>query len=82
MGGGDAVLVENLAVGGEAAVEIVAVPRRQPLGAIVRVVLRDVSLAGDHIGRADPKSAAALGHRLAGADHAVARGNAVARIDP
>ena len=77
----DAVEVKDFAIGGQAAVKVVAVPRRQTFGVIARVFFRNVDAAGDHIGRTDPVGAAAFGHRLAVSDDSRARGDAVAGID-
>src|SRR5665213_1272293 len=65
----DAVEVRNLAVGGIAAVEILAVPRGKTNRLVMRIVLRDVHAAADEIGRSDTVAAATLGHRLAWVDH-------------
>src|SRR6185312_10351447 len=81
MRGGDGVFVENLAVGGIAAVKFVAVPGGHADGAVLRVHLRHVSAAGDHIGLADTVDAATFGHRLAGLDHAGAGRHAVTGIN-
>src|SRR5690242_19800260 len=81
MRGGDGVFVENLAIGGIAAVEFVAVPRRHADGAVLRVHLRHVSAAGDYVGLANAVDAAAFGQRLAGLDHAGAGGHAITGID-
>jgi hypothetical protein len=82
MRGRNPVHVVDLAIGGLAAVKIVAIPGREALRAIVRVFLGDVSLAADHIGAPDPVGAAAFRHRLARTDDARARRHAVARVDP
>ena len=64
----DAVAVKDFAIGGQAAVKVVAVPRRQTLGVIARVFFRNVDAAGDRIGRTDSIDAAAFGDRLAVSD--------------
>ena len=78
---GNPVLVVDLAVRGQPAVEIRSVPGGHAFGAIVFVVLGHVHAAGDLIGLADAIGAAALGDRLAFLDHARAGGDAVARVD-
>src|SRR4051812_36832989 len=80
MGGGNRFHVVDFAVSGEAAVEIIAVPRGEPLAAIARVLLRRVGLPADHIRPADAVDAPALRHRLAGLDHPRRGSDAVFRI--
>ena len=82
MRGRDRIHVEDFAIGGVAAVEIVAVPGGHADGAVIDVFMRHVFAARHHIGLADPVDAAALGHRLARLDHAGAGGDAVFGIDP
>ena len=81
MGGRDRIAIEDLAVGGEPAVEGAAVPRGEAVADVAAAVLRDIGAAGDHVGLADQLAAAALRHRLAVGDHPRARGDAVFRID-
>ncbi len=78
---GNRVFVEDLAVGGVAAVEFVAVPGGDADRAVIDIFARDISAPGDHIGLADPVDAAAFGHRLAERDHPCAAGDAVTGID-
>src|ERR1019366_7391890 len=82
MRGRNRINVEDFAVGGIAALEVVAVPGGQADGAVVDVFLRDIFAAADQVGLADPVDAAALRHRLAIRDDAGAGGNAVFGIDP
>src|SRR5450830_1097256 len=82
MGGRNRIHVEDFAVGGIAAVEVVAVPGGQADRAVVDVFLRDIFAAADQIGLADPVDAAALWHRLARLDHPGAGGDAIFGIDP
>src|SRR5664279_1126109 len=82
MRGRNRIHVEDFAVGGIAAVEIVAVPGGQADGAVIHVFLRDIFAAAHRIRLADPVDAAALWHRLAIGDDAGAGGNAVFGIDP
>ncbi|MGY4359586.1 hypothetical protein ACVW0J_006079 [Bradyrhizobium sp. i1.7.7] len=56
--------VEHFAIGGQAAVEIVAVPGRHTLGAVVDVLLRHVGPAAHNIGLADAVGAAAFRNRI------------------
>ena len=77
----NAVGIENFAISRGAAVKILAVPRGNAHGAVVRIVLGDIDTAADHIGRTDPVDATALRHRLARLDQARARRNAVTRVD-
>ena len=81
MRGRDRRHVVDLAVGGRPAVEILAVPGRQALGAVIGIFLRLVGPAADGVGLADAIGAAALGHRLAERDQARARRHAVFRIE-
>ena len=78
---GNPVEVEDLAVCGQAAVEIVAVPGGETRGLIMRIFLGDVGAAGDRVRRPDMVAAAALGHRIAVGDDTRAWRNAVARVD-
>ena len=80
MRGRDRRHVVDFAVGGRPAVEILAVPGRQALGAVVGVFLGLVGAAADDIRLADPVGAAALGHRLAERNEARARRHAIFRI--
>ena len=73
--------VKNLAIGGQPAVEIIAVPGGHALGAVVRVFLGNIDAAGHRIGLADPVGAAALRHGIAERHHARARGHPVFGID-
>src|SRR5262245_24976127 len=81
MSGRDAVDVIDFAVGGQAAVEILAVPGGGALLAVARVLARHVSLACYGVGLADPVGAATLGHRLAALHNARTRRYAILRID-
>src|SRR5450631_4563365 len=65
MRGRNRIHVEDFAVGGIAAVEVVAVPGGQADGAVIHVFLRDIFAAADRIRLTDPVDAAALWHRLA-----------------
>ena len=73
--------VEHFAIGCLAAVEIVAVPGRQALGAVVDVLLRHVGPPGNHIGLSDAVGAAALGYGVAERHDSRARRDAVFGID-
>src|SRR5829696_1991016 len=80
--GGDRMTVEDLAVGGEPAMEGGAIPGGEAGAGIAGDVLaRDVGLAGDLIGPADELAPAALRHRLAVLDDAGTGDDAVFRID-
>lgn len=82
VGGGDRVAVEHLAVGGHAAVEGRAVPGGEPLAHVaVRILLRHVGLAGDHVGLAGVAAAAALRDHVALVVEARARLDPVFRVD-
>ena len=65
MGRGQRGHVENFAIGGQPAVEIIAIPGGHALGAVVRVLFRHVDPACDGIGLADAVGSAALRHGLA-----------------
>jgi hypothetical protein len=81
MRGGQRSHVEHFAIGGQPAVEIIAIPGRQALLAIIDVFFGDVDPAADGIGFADTVGAAALGHGIAQRDHPRAGGNAISGID-
>ena len=81
MCGRNRIHVEDFAIGGVAAVEIVAVPRGHAHFAVVDIFLRRVFPAGNGIGLADAVDAAALRHRLAWLDHPGTGRGAVFRID-
>ncbi len=81
MGGGQRRHVEHFAIGGQPAVEIVAIPGGQPLLAIIGVLFRHVDPASHGIGLADAVGATALRHGFAKCHHARAGGNAVFGID-
>ena len=65
MGGGQRGHVEHFAIGGQPAVEIVAIPGGQAFLAIIDIFFGDIDPAADGIGFADAVGAAALGHRIA-----------------
>src|SRR5687768_17232142 len=73
--------VEDFAIRRQAAVEIVAIPGRDTFSAVIDVLFRHISAAGDHIRLADAIGTAALWHRITGTDDARAGGDAVFRID-
>src|SRR4249920_741351 len=73
--------VKDFAVGGVAAVEIVAVPGGHALRRVIGVFLRDIDTASHRIRLADAINAAALWDRLARLNGARACGNAVTWID-
>ena len=73
--------VEDFAVGGQPAVEIVAVPGSEPLLAIIDVFLRHIDPAADHVGLADAVNPAALRHGLAKRHDTGTRGDAIFGID-
>jgi hypothetical protein len=77
MRGGQRGHVEHLAIGGQPAVKIVAIPGGQPLRAIVGVLFGNVDPASDGIGFADAVGTAALWHGVTKRHHARAAGNAV-----
>src|SRR6185312_10949973 len=77
----DGVHVEDFAIGGVAAVKIVAIPGGKASGGVIHVFLRNVSAAADDVRMADPIDAAAFRHRLAGGNYAFAAGNAITGID-
>src|SRR5439155_25304370 len=81
MRGGDGVRVEDFAIRGRAAMKIGAVPGGDPVGPIMRVVLRDINVARYHVRRTDPVDAPALWHWRSGFDQAGTRLDAVTRID-
>jgi hypothetical protein len=62
-------------------VEIISVPRSEPLLAIVGVLFRNVDLAANGIGSADAVGATALGHGVTKSDHARAAGNPIFGIN-
>lgn len=68
MGGGQPVHIKYFAIGGQPAVEIVAVPGCQPLLAVMRIRFGDIEPAGNDIGLANPVDTAALRHGLAERD--------------
>ena len=74
--------VEDFAIGGIAAVEIIAIPGGHADGAVIDILFRDVNPAGHRIRLADPVDAAAFWHRLAWFNNTRARRNAVTWIDP
>ena len=61
--------IEYFAVGGQSAVEIVAIPGGHPLLPIIDVLLRHIDPPRYSIGFADPVGAAALWHRFPEFDH-------------
>jgi hypothetical protein len=73
--------VEDLAVGGEPAMEVIAVPGGHSLGAIVGIFLRHVDPARDSVRLADTIGTPALRHGLSESHDAGAGGNAVFGID-
>src|SRR3569623_1243470 len=77
MGSGDRSHVEHLAIGGQASVEIVAIPGGQPFGTIMSIFLGYVGPPPDLIRLTDAVGSAALWHRLVEIDHARAGGHAV-----
>jgi hypothetical protein len=62
--------VIDLAVGGQPAVEVAAVPRRDALDAIGGILGRDIGASVDAVGLTHAIDAAALRHRLALLDDA------------
>jgi len=82
MGRGQRSHVENFAIGGQPAMEIIAVPGSQPFLAIGGIFFRHIHPPCNGIGLADPVSTAALRHRFAESNNAGTAGNAVFRIDP
>ena len=74
--------VEDFAIRGVAAVEIVAVPGGHADRAVVRILFGDINPARYRIRLADPVHAAAFRHRLTRFYDARAGRNAVARINP
>jgi hypothetical protein len=78
----DRMHVEDFAIRGVAAVEIVAVPGGHADRAVVRILFGDINPARDRIRLADPVHAAAFRHRLTRFYDARAGRNAVARINP
>ena len=81
MGSGQRGHVEDLAIGGQPAVEVVAIPGSHALGAIVRILFRHVDPACDGVGLADAVGSPALRHGLPERHHARARGDAIFGID-
>src|SRR4051812_50123028 len=81
MRGRDCGHIVDFAVRGEAAVEIVTVPRGESLAVIAAVLFRRVHAPTDLIGLADTIDAAALRDRPAGLNDARTGGHAIARID-
>ena len=81
MGSGQRGHVEDFAIGGQPAVEIVAIPGSHSLGAIVRILFRHVDPACDGVGLADAVGSPALRHGLPERHHARARGDAIFGID-
>ena len=73
--------VEDFAIGGQPAVEIIAIPGGHALGAVVGVFLGHIDPARHRIGLADAIGAAALRHGIAEGHHPRAGGHAVFRID-
>src|SRR3954462_7032579 len=69
MRGGQGAHIEHLAIGGQPAVEVVAVPGGQTLLAIAGVLLWHIDPPAYGIGFADPVSSSALRHGLAVLTH-------------
>ena len=82
MGGGQRSHVEHFAIGGQPAMEIVAVPRGQTVLAVLGVFFRHINPARHRIGLADAVGAAALRDGFAESNDPGTGGNAVFRIDP
>src|SRR5262245_18572970 len=72
--------VENFAVCGEPAMEIVAIPGGEPDGAVAAILFRDVQSTPNRIWPADAIGAAALRHRVAELDHARTGRDAILRV--
>ena len=70
MGRGQRGHIENFAIGGQPAVEVVAIPGGHSLCPIVRVLFRHVDPACDAVGLADTVGSPALRHGLPKPHHA------------
>jgi hypothetical protein len=62
-------------------VEVIAIPGRQALGAVVDVFLGNIDPAGHGVGTADPVSSSPFGHGIAESDDPGARRHSVFGID-
>ena len=82
MGCGERRHVEHFAIGGQPAVEIIAVPGGHALFAVGGVFFRHVDPAGDGIRLADAVGAATFRNRFSESNHPRAARNAIFGIDP
>src|SRR5581483_9212378 len=73
--------VENFAVGGQAPVEIVAIPGGKTLLAIVDVLLRYIDPPGNDVRFADPVGSPTLWHGVAHGDDAGTRRDTIPWVD-